>query len=244
MRSCLTFLVVMAVTAPAAAQVRNSPDFFFDPPRGSITVRGSWLFARGGSDWYDFVTENLTLERKDFNAPGFGLDVNIPLTSRLDAGGSFDVSRSNTRSEYRAYVDNNRLPIEQTTSLREINLGGHIRFALLERGRQVSRLAWVPRRIVPFVGAGAGILHYKLEQTGDFIDYQDFSVFGDWFLSDGWAASAQAFGGVDVRLFKHVNATIDGRYLWANAELARDWIGFEPIDLAGFRMSGGVSFIF
>jgi hypothetical protein len=47
-----------------------------------------------------------------------------------------------------------------------------------------------------------------------------------------------------VHVLKRMNVTIDGRYLWANADLARDWIGFEPIDLAGFRMSAGVSFIF
>ena len=248
MRSCLTLLVVLTVVAPAAAQdpaiPRDNPDFFFDQPRGTITIRGSRLFARGSSDWYDFVTEHLTLGTKDFNAPGFGIDVNIPLTSRIEVQGSLDYSVSNANSEYRAWTDNNSLPIQQTTRLQEINLGGSIRFGLTRRGRQVSRLVWVPARFVPFVGAGAGMLQYKLEQTGDFVDFQDLSVFYDAFVSDGFTPSAQAFGGVDIHVFKRMNVTIDGRYLWANADLARDWIGFEPIDLAGFRMSAGVSFIF
>jgi hypothetical protein len=38
--------------------------------------------------------------------------------------------------------------------------------------------------------------------------------------------------------------TADGRYLWAAADLGRDWIDFDPIDLAGFRLSGGVNVIF
>jgi hypothetical protein len=248
MRSCSTLLVVLALAAPAAAQdrpaPRPAPDFLFAKPHASVTIRGSFLFARGNSDWYDFVTNLLTVDSKDFNAPGFGLDVNVPVTSRLDAQFSFDISRSSKLSEYRDFVDNNRLPIQQTTTLRELNLGGNIRYALTERGQQVSRLVWVPRRIVPFVGAGAGAFHHNLRQIGDFIDFQDNSVFGDTFTSDGWTPSAQVFGGVDVRVFKRVYATVDGRYLWAADDLGRDWIDFDPIDLAGFRLSGGVNLVF
>lgn len=252
MRSCLTrllgTLVVLALAAPAAAQdrpiPRSAPDFLFEKPHASVTLRGSWLFTRGESDWYDFVTGLLTIDRKDFNAPGFGLDLNVPVTSRLEAQASFDFSRSSTLSEYRDFVDNNRLPIQQTTSLRELNVGGNFRYLLMDRGQQVSRLVWVPRRIVPFVGAGAGAFNYKLQQIGDFIDFQDSSVFGDTFVSRGWSPSAQAFGGVDVRVFKRVYVTVDGRYLWAADELGRDFIGFDPIDLAGFRLSGGVNFNF
>jgi len=250
MRFCLALLVVLSTAAPSWAQNqprpprRPAPDFLFDTPRGSITVRGSWLFARSDSDWYDFVTDQLTLERKDFNVPGFGFDVNGPLTPRLEVGFSFDVSRSNRLSEYRDWLDNNRLPIEQTTTLLELNLSGNVRYALLERGRQVSNLVWVPRSIVPFVGAGAGAFRYKLEQIGDFVDFQDLSVFSSVFASEGWTPSAQVFGGVDVRVLKHVAVTVDGRYLWAAAELGRDWVDFKPIDLTGFRLSAGVSFIF
>lgn len=252
MRSCLApllvALVVLAPAVPAAAQdrpiPRSAPDFLFQKPHASVTLRGSWLFARGDSDWYDFVTDLLTIDTKDFNAPGFGLDLNVPVTSRLDAQASFDFSRSSTLSEYRDFVDNNRLPIQQTTSLRELNFGGNIRYLLMDRGQQVSRLVWVPRRIVPFVGAGAGAFNYKLQQTGDFIDFQDSSVFGDAFVSRGWAPSAQVFGGIDVRVFKRVYVTVDGRYLWAADDLERDFIGFDPIDLTGFRLSGGVNFNF
>jgi hypothetical protein len=49
------------------------------------------------------------------------------------------------------------------------------------------------------------------------------------------------FGGVDVRVFKRVSVTVDGRYLWAADDLGRDFLGFDPIDLAGFRLSGGVN---
>ena len=247
---CLALLVLVLAAAPAAAQDtpnpirRPAPDFLLEKPRGAVTLRGSWLFTRARSDWYDFVTDHLTLNQKDFNAPGFGLDVNVPVTSRLDVQVAFDVSRSKTLSEYRDFVDNNRLPIEQTTTLREVNLGVNARYNLTGRSSPLSRLAWIQQKVVPYVGGGAGVMNYNLVQAGDFVDFVDFSVFGETFESHGWAPSAQVFAGVDVQVFKRMYVTVDGRYFWASADLGRDWIDFEPIDLAGFRLSGGVSFGF
>jgi hypothetical protein len=250
MRSCLALLVLLAAASPVGAQDnpnpirRADPDFLFERPHGSVTLRGTWLFSRGGSDWFDFVTNHLTLNQKDFNAPGFGLDVSVPVTPRIDVQFAFDISRSSTLSEYRDFVDNNRLPIEQTTTLREVNLGANVRVNLAERARGLSRLAWVPRKVVPYVGGGGGVMNYNLLQSGDFVDFVDFSVFPDSLESHGWAPSAQVFGGADVHIFKRMYVTVDGRYLWSSADLGTDWIGFEPIDLAGFRLSGGVNFIF
>ena len=93
---CLALLVLLMAAVPAAAQDnpnpirRPAPDFLLEKPRGTVTLRGSWLFNRGRSDWYDFVTNHLTLDQKDFNAPGFGFDVNVPITSRLDVQVAFD----------------------------------------------------------------------------------------------------------------------------------------------------------
>jgi hypothetical protein len=252
MTRCLVLMVLSLATAvPAGAQTRlpppnprPAPDFFFSPPEGSVTVRGSWLFARGGSDWYDFVTDQLTLDTKDFNAPGFGMDVGVAVTPRLEAQFGLDFSRSQISSEYRRFVDNNRLPITQQTAMRELNLSGNIKIALTERGRGVSRFAWVPRTVVPYVGAGGGVLWFDLKQTGDFVDFVDLSVFTDVFRSHGWTPSAQVFGGADVRVFRHLYVTADGRYLWAAGDLGSEWIDFDRIDLAGFRLSAGLNVVF
>jgi len=125
-----------------------------------------------------------------------------------------------------------------------LNLSGNVKVALTERGREVSRFAWVPRSIVPYAGAGGGVLWFDVNQTGDFIDFVDFSVFTEVFRSRGWTPSAQVFGGVDVRVFRRLYATVDGRYLWAAGELGREWIDFDPIDLAWFRLSAGLNVVF
>ena len=222
---------------------RPAPDFLFGQPDGTIGIRAGWLTNRSGSDWYDFVTDQLTLDRKNFNGPEFGTDVGISLKPRLDLMISFDYSQSTTASEYRRYVDNNRLPIEQTTRLRSAIISGGLKFALTERGREVGRLAWVPRKVVPFVGAGGGAMWFQVHQDGDFVDYVDLSVFTDVFESKGWSPSAHVLGGVDVRVLRRAYVTLDARYIWASGDLGADWIDFDPIDLSGFRVSVGFNFM-
>jgi hypothetical protein len=230
--------------APGPGPDSESRDFLFGRPKASVGVRGNWLFARANSDWYSFVTDQLTLNRKDFNAPGFAFDVGLDLGRRADAVIAVDFNRTTKVSEYRHFVDNNRLPINQTTQLQTVGLTGSLKYALTDRGLEVSRLAYVPRGVIPYVGAGGGVLHYHLEQFGDFIDFVDSSVFGSTFTSAGWAPLAQAFAGVDVRVLKRVYVTLDARYQWSHATLGSTWIDFDPIDLAGFKLAAGANLVF
>jgi hypothetical protein len=64
------------------------------------------------------------------------------------------------------------------------------------------------------------------------------------FQSKGWAPSAHAFGGVDLQLYRRLYVQLEGRYTWAKGDLDSDFIDFDPIDLAGFRSTAGVSVLF
>jgi hypothetical protein len=245
-------LILIAATSAAAQAVaplavqRPTPDFLFGEPKGSLGVRGSWVFASAGSDVFDFVREHLTIDGGAFNAPAIGTDLAMTINRRLDVVFGFDYSQASVGSEYRAFVDNNRQPIEQTTRLREANLGGTLRVMLAPRGTGISRLAWIPARVTPYVGAGGGALWYEFTQTGDFIDVlsANRAVFTDHFTSTGWTPSAHALGGVDLRILRRTYMTFEGRYLWAAAPLQRQFEDFDPIDLAGFRLSAGVNVLF
>lgn len=237
-----------SASASASAQPQpaagRSADFLFGAPRGAVGIRGSWLFASAGSDLFDFVTRQLTLDKSDFNAPGFALDVSVALTPRLDIQGGLDLSRTTAASEYRDFVDNNQQPIEQTTSLRTVHLTGSLRYSLTPKGEAISRFAWVPRRVVPFVGAGGGAMRYDFLQRGAFVDFLDLSVFDDVFQSRGWSPSAHVFGGADIHVFRALYATVEGRYTKAAGTLSADFIDFDPIDLSGFRVSAGLNLLF
>ena len=252
---CVLLVTAGVATAYAAEQdgpstvqpqPRPAPDFLFGEPKGTIGIRTSWVLPRVGSDLFDFVQQQLTIDEGDFNSPAFAFDVGVAVTPRVDVVIGFEFSNARTSSEYRDFVDNNRQPITQDTELREAGLSGSVRIALTPRGRSVSRLAWIPRRTTPYAGAGGGYLWYRFQQRGDFIDVLNprRAIFNDTLTSQGWAPSAHVFGGVDVRLYRRLFATVEGRYLWASARLERSFEGFDPIDLTGARLGAGINVLF
>ena len=252
---CAALLLnITALPASAAADDQNpnapsvrppsSADFFLGRPRVTVGLSGNWVVASAGSDIFDFVTEQLTIERSAFNRPGFGVNLSVNVAPRLDVTMGFEGSRMRQGSEYRDFVDNKLLPIEQTTSLKEQAFSAGVKFALLPAGRRVSRFAWIPSKLTPYVGAGGGMLRYDFAQVGDFVDFADSHVFTSTFRSVGWTPSAYAAGGTDVHLFNRVFMSLEGRYTWSSATLDRDFVDFDPIDLKGFRFGAGFHYAF
>jgi hypothetical protein len=247
---CLAVLAAPGVvraqdTSPPRPHPGATRDFMFGRPRGSIALRGSWVFARAGSDLFDFVTDQLTLESNDFNAAAIGGELGIVITPRLEALAGVEMTSTRDRpSEYRRFIDNSGQPIQQDTRLKTVSLTGSLKVALSPRGRRISRLAWIPAGLTPYAGAGGGAVRYDFLQRGDFVDFVDLSVFSDVFQSRAWAPSAHAFGGVDLQVYRRLFVQFEGRYTWAKGTLGRDFIDFDPIDLAGFRTTAGVSLLF
>ncbi len=228
----------------ARAQSIPSPDFFLGRPRASVGMRGNWFVASAGSDIFDFVTEHLTLDRSSFNTPTIGAELGINLTARIDIIVGFDFGKSSTPSEYRAFIDNNHLPIEQKTEMKQFSTFGTVRYSLVPKGRSISRLAWIPRTVTPYVGAGGGLMNYEFFQTGDFVDFQTSRVFTDVFRSDGWAPSGHVVGGADVQVYKHLFMSFEAKYLWSSADLEQKFVDFAPIDLSGARFGAGIHLVF
>src|SRR5215203_3197312 len=250
--AALAWVLLTAWPALAAAQ-QPSPDFLFGPPRGMIGFRSGWMFASTNSDLFEFVQKQLTVDGGDFNAPAIGVDVEISATPRVSALAGFEFARGSTSSEYRDFVDNNRLPITQTSRLTETNFNAGIKFAVTPRGREISSRAWIPAAVTPYVGAGAGILKYEFLQYGDFIDVDtvNMEIFTDTLRTSGWAPSAHVFGGVDVKVWRRMYLSAEARYLWSNADPSggssrgtRPVFNFDSLDLAGLKTTVGVHYMF
>lgn len=83
--AALALSVLLASAAAASAQPASAaPDFFFGQPRASISLRGNWMIASAGSDLFDFVTSQLTVDRDDFNTGTLDVELGIGLTRRVD----------------------------------------------------------------------------------------------------------------------------------------------------------------
>jgi hypothetical protein len=235
-----------ALTAQTAAVPQDSGtrDFFFGRPRGWVSVRGTWLKPDAGGELFRFVSDQLTIDRSDFATPAFLGDVGFTLTPRVSVSGGIEISRQTIQSEYRRFIDNSGAPIDQRTVLSQTNLSGSVRIALVDPGRSISRLAYVPRALTPYVGGGAGLFFYEFQQSGDFVDFETLRVFVDSFRSQGWTPSAHVFGGADLRIWRSLFLDVEGRFVWAHADLEADFVGFDGIDLDGMRFSTGARVVF
>jgi opacity protein-like surface antigen len=236
-------------SASTSAQASSRPpDFMLGRPRGSIGVKGGWFMAGAKSDFYDFVIDQFTIEKKDFNTGFVTLDFGVNVTPRVDITGAIDFSKMNHASEDRdeeeLLSNGSRVPIQQTTELSQQAFTAAAKFYLMPRGHSVSRLAWIPNTFVPYVGAGAGMGKHRLRQNGDFVDFQDHHIFTDTFTSEGWSPVVTAFGGTEIQMYKRLMLTLEGRYSWQHAALGSDFVDFAPLDLGGFRFGVGINFAF
>jgi hypothetical protein len=228
---------------PALAQ-SNGDGFLFRRPVSVVTIRTGVDVPHAGSDIFSSFTKDLTITRRDFRAFNIAGDVAFHLRNRLQAYASIGQSRSVTSSEFRDFIDNNDMPIEQKTTLSRVPVTLGVKVFLTEPGRSVARRAWIPARLAPYAGGGAGMMWYRLTQKGDFVDFDTMNVFPDTFQSSGFAPTATAFGGFEINIHPRFTLTIEGRQTWAKAKLGRDFSGFAPIDLSGFAITTGFSIRF
>jgi opacity protein-like surface antigen len=250
---CRGLALALAGAFPVAgAAAAQAPDFWFDQPRGSASVYGGWSMPREGSDLFEFVRGEMTIERGAFNAPLIGADVAFRLTDRLDAVLGVETSRGRKHSMLHDWVEligTDTVPIEQTTELRVTRATASGRFYLLERGRTIGSHAWVPARWSPYVGGGGGIAWYRFEQVGDFVDFQTIDhpegpeVFHDRIRSTGSGGTAHVLAGLEWGLTRSLVLRGEYRYNWGSAPVdARAFRGgFDPIDLAGHRATIGIA---
>ena len=144
-------------------------------------------------------------------------------------------------SEFRNWVDQDSLPIQQTTTFIRVPLTVSIKEYLLPRGQAIGHFTWIPSTFVPYVGAGGGAMYYRFEQQGSFVDYSTLAVFDSDFPSSGWTPTGHVFAGFDYAMSPRYALTTEGRYTWANAALSDSFTGFSRIDLSGYTVSAGVS---
>lgn len=229
-----------AGAAPALAQ-STGDGFLFRTPRGSLAVRAGYDRAFAGSDLFSFVTSEMTLKKSDFGGFAIAGDLSAWLRPNLDLVLGVAWSGSRHGSEYRNWIDNNDLPITQTTSLERAPLTMSVRYFARPRGRAAGNFAWVPGGLAPFVGAGVGVMWSRFHQYGDFIDTAAASVpvFRDDFASKSWTFTAHAFAGFEMNVGTRTFVTTEARYTWAKAALGSDFEGYGRMDLSGLAMTVG-----
>lgn len=234
-------LLALGTATPLLAQ-RHGDGYLFGQPAARITIRGGYDHANAGSEVFAQSIDALTINRRDFSGLTIGAEIGGALTSRLELTADVGYSHAGKGSEFRHFIDNKDRPIEQRTSFDRVPVTANLRFYLTEPGRSIGKLAWIPAKVVPWVGAGAGMMYYRFLQQGDFVDFTTSNVFPSSFESSDWTTTVQGMGGADISLSPHIALRAEARYLWAKAPLSRAFSGFDRIDLSGVLGTLGLSY--
>jgi opacity protein-like surface antigen len=241
-RSALLLAALLGGAATSASAQSAGDGYLFERPDVTFSVRAGYSHANAGSDVFDDVTSDLTLDRRDFSSFTVGGDLAAHVSERLDVVLSAGFSRSKHGSEFRDFVDNDDLPIEQTTTFERIPLTVNLRLNLGSSGRSIGQLAWIPNRVVPYVGAGVGAMRYRFKQEGDFVNFSTNAVFPALLVAEEWTFVGQGMAGVDYNISPKLGISLDARYLHARGELGPSFSGYERIDLSGVSGTIGLSF--
>lgn len=240
------FVLLLGAAAPVATSAQGR-DFLFGTPRATFTFRAGLHMPRAGSgdgtqSLWDLTRSELTVDTRDLAGASIGGDLAIRATTRLDLLLSVGYTSSRTRSEFRDWVDQDDLPIEQTTefSIRPVTVG--VKAYLKDRGRAIGRFAWVPETWNPYVGVAGGIVSYRFVQHGDFVDFETLEIFGDRFYSRDRGATVHLFSGMDVAVNGRILFMGEAKYGFASAPLSTDFVGFPDLDLAGLQVTFGIGF--
>lgn len=238
-------LAVAAVVACAPEVAAQGGDgYLFREPRVTVKVESGYAFQQARGDLFDDAITNFTIERSDFDSPYFGGELAVRVNERWDVALSLGFQQTTIESESRPFVGTDDLPILQTTEFRQIPLAVTTKFYPLARGRSLGRFAWIPRTFAPFVGGGVGLMNYRYEQSGEFVDEETLDIYVDRFVTDKQGFLARAAGGVNVSLGKQFLFTAEGRYTWASADVGGGYARYDRIDLDGLQVIGGIGIRF
>ncbi len=232
--------LLLAVISTSSHAQGSGDGFLFQVPTTRILLNAGFAQPRAKSDIYDLFIDELTLSRSSFSQGVIGASLITRVAPRLEVGVSVDYNGRSVGSESRDFEGEDDLPILQTTALHRVPVLATARFSLLSPGRAVGRFAWIPRRVVPFVGGGVGAVWYRLTQEGEFVDSETLDIFEDTFESSGWSLGARGAAGADFAITPRFGLTGEGRYLWAKGPMSNDFSTFNKIDLSGYDASIGI----
>ena len=229
-----------ALSQRAVAQEGGGDGYLFHSPRASLSIRLGAAQPVATGRIFDFTAQQLKMTRAKYLGFSAAADLDVAVSQRVAIQFGTALNVRTSPSEYRNFVDNKDLPIEQSTAFRRAPVTAGVKLYLRPPGRSVGRLAWVPNKVTPYVSAGGGAMYYSFVQSGDFIDFKTNDVFASTLDSKGWAPVVYGAGGVNYAISSHMDLVTEARYESSSARLGSSFQGFGNINLSGLSMTAGL----
>lgn len=230
-------LLLLLATPPADAQAtyRKAGRGHWGEQQSLRLLIGQFT-PRGDSRYWDEKAIDFTGDADDFEDGAVELEYMRFLGPRLGLLVSLGLFEGDATQTYRNFVDDRGFDISHRTTLEIDSLTVGLVFNLLPRDKVV----------VPYVGAGAGFYSYRLEESGDFIEFGTFEspIFRGTFEAEGDTFGWYYLAGLEVPVTRNFAILGEARWQRAEDELGDDFTGFGDLDLSGRSYSLGLSWSF
>ena len=232
-RQALGFLVLcVGLLTPSTSFAQQSLNFSF----GGFVPKGESSRADN-----DVLVNNLCcldnpllFDVGDFDGGVFGAEYLVGLGEFFDAGLGVGYYKSSARSVYLNLINDNGSEIQQRLRLRIVPFSATIRFLPFGHSHGVE----------PYIGGGLAVLNWRYQESGQWVDPSDNSIFTGTFTGSGTATGPLVLGGVR---FPVGPWAFGGEVRWqaAKGELPADQDFAGPkIDLGGVTYTATFSIRF
>lgn len=225
-RTTLSLLLLGSLALPAVAA----------GPEQSLRLHVGSFRPDGKSEYWKDKERDFTRTAKDFEDVIGGVDYQIELGDHLGLLLSAAGYETSVDQSYRDFTDNRGFPVSHTTSLEVASATVGVVYHLAGRGAALR----------PYVGAGAGLYTWRLEEDGRFVDFTPppATIFRANSVAEGEVFGRYWLVGFEVPISSHIAFFAEGRWQDAEDDLGDDFEGFGKLDLSGRNASAGVSFRF
>lgn len=183
------------------------------------------------SDLWETNMENLALNKQDMQDLIYALEYEIFIHSRFAISLELWHYEKEHYSAYKDYEYDDGSPINQNLALS---------ISSLELNVKVYPTSY-RRAFNPFIGAGIGIYRWIYEQWGDFINFEDWTVFEGYADTRAYTLGFNGRAGFVFRFRRSVGFSFEAKYQYLKGQLSSLFEGFGKLDMSGLTLSIGLN---
>ena len=218
------------LAAPASAQIVQGVHL----GGGAFLPRG--YDARVAGDVLNEDLNSLQFAIKDLTAGQVFGEYLLEFGDHIEFAAGTGFYRGSVPSSYRDYTHPASLgstEIQQDLTLQVVPVSGIVRFLPFGKASTVQ----------PYVGVGVSALRFRYSESGEFVDFNDFSTFRNRYVATGVAVGPVVVAGLRFPIHGDIwGLTTEWRYQAGSGKTGGKAAGFlaDKIDLGGNNINFGL----
>jgi hypothetical protein len=217
-------LVAVLMASPASAQVFQGLQF------GGGAFLPRQYDSRVAGDVLNEDLNSLAFRISDFKSGQVFGEWLLAFGNHVEVAAGVGYYQGSAPSVYASLTHPDGSEIQQTLRLRTVPITGIVRF--LPFG--------TPSHVQPYVGVGVAATRFRYTESGEFVDYSDYSTFQNRYIATGTAVGPVVLGGLRVPIGGDIwGFTVEWRYTSATGTTGGAQNGFlaDKIDLSGSNVN-------